>query len=69
MTELREFGDGKTVVVYTNDREIATKLGNRKKCFKIIPYEQDQGKKVALVGIDFYFPKRETKALLRFCDN
>jgi len=66
-TEIRDFGDGKTVVVYTNDRATATKLGNYKSCFKIIPYEQVQysNKKVALVGVDYYFPKRQLKSLCR----
>ena len=68
MTELREFGDGKTVVLWTDNREIANKVGKRKNCYKIISYEQDLRNKVALVGIDFYFPKRETKALLKFCE-
>lgn len=67
MTTIRDFGDGQTVVVHTNDRELATQLGNYKQCFKIIPYEQVQysNKKVALVGVDYYFPKNQLKVLLR----
>ena len=67
MTELRDFGDGKTVVVYSEDRATATKLGNKKRCFKIVPYEQTQKNKVVLVGVDYYFPKSEKRTLLRFC--
>ena len=65
MTELRDFGDGATIVLYTDERELATKLGNRKNCLKVIPYTQEQRKGEILVGIDYYFPKRERKALER----
>ena len=66
-TEIRDFGDNQTVVVYTDDRKLATRLGGLKSCYKIIPYEQEQysQKKVALIGIDYYFPKKQLKMLLR----
>lgn len=69
-TELRDYGDGKAVVVYTNDRTLATQLSNYRDCFKIIPYEQEQRPhrqpaKLVLVGIDYYFPKKKLKALCR----
>lgn len=66
-TELRDYGDRQTVVVFTNDQQTAEKLRNRKTCFKTVPYEQEQYRKKRnqLVGYDFYFPRREKKALLR----
>ena len=66
-TEIRDFGDKKTIVVYTDNREVATSLGKYKSCFKIVPYKQEQfsKKKVALAGMDYYFPKKQLKGLLR----
>jgi coenzyme F420-reducing hydrogenase beta subunit len=70
MTTIRDFGDGQTVIVHTNDRVLATQLSNYKTCFKTIPYEQEQygNKKLALVGIDCYFPKKSLKVLLKKLD-
>ena len=67
MTTIRDFGDGKTVVIHTNDRNLASRLGNYKACFNIVPYEQEQysNRKLALVGIDFYFQKKVLRALLK----
>jgi hypothetical protein len=64
-TTLRDFGDGQTIVVHTNDRELASKLSGSKFCFNEIPYEQIQKNKAILVGVDYYFPKSQTKALMR----
>jgi len=61
MNELRDFGDKRTVVVYTDDRQFANRLMARKRCLKSIPYEQGD----KLVGLDFYFPKSERKNLIR----
>ena len=56
VTEIREYGD-KTIVIYTEDRELAANLINRKRLIKFVPYEQ--GLDMRLVGMDFYFPKKE----------
>ena len=60
MNEIREFGDGKTIVLYSDNRQLITRLSNSAKCFKTIPYEQEQPskKRIALIGADLYFPKR-----------
>lgn len=65
-TELRDFGDKATVVVFTDEQSMAERLRDRKNCLKSIAYEQDQfsKKKVAPVGWDFYFPKKEAPKLL-----
>ena len=59
-TEIRDFGDKKTIVVYTNDRQIANRIQGWKECFKVVTYEQEQfsRKRVALVGLDLYLPKK-----------
>lgn len=65
--ELRDLGDRKTVVVFTDESKIAQRLRDRKSCIRIVPYEQEQysRKRTALVGYDFYFPKKNKKGLLR----
>ena len=59
-TAIRDFGDKKTIVVHTDERELATRLMNRKDCLKVVPYEQEQysQKRVTLVGLDLYFSKK-----------
>jgi len=63
VTELRELGDNRTVVVHTNDNRVYRKLRDSAKPIKIVPYEQEQGEKVALVAVDLYFPKEYRKWL------
>lgn len=65
MIEIRNWGD--EVAVYTNDNAMAYKLGQRKTLLGITDYEQEQYSKrrVGIVGKDFFFPKKETKRLLR----
>ena len=65
MIELRDFGDKKTIVAFTDDNKIANKLREYKNCFKMVPYEQEQKGKIVIVGIDFYFPKSSAKRLSR----
>jgi len=56
--ELRRFGDGKTIVLYTDDNEVYRKLPDSTKCFKEVLYEQEDTKKLKIVGIDLYFDKK-----------
>jgi len=65
--ELRDFGDKRTVVVFTDENRIVSRLRDRKSLIKAIPYEQEQysKKRIALVGWDFYFPQSEKKRLLK----
>ena len=63
-TELRDFGDGRTVVVYTTDNQMATKLRSYVDCFKVVDYEQEQKKGIRVVAKDFYFPRRKKRKLL-----
>ena len=65
VTELRDFGDKETIVVYTNDNQMYHNLSRRKKCFKIIPYTQEPKGKETIVGYDLYFPKAEKQSLLK----
>ncbi len=66
-TEIRNFGDGKTIILYTDEQKLFTRLKNSVKCFKVIPYHQDQPSKgkVVLVGADLYFPRRYQRWLER----
>lgn len=58
MIEIRDYGDKQTFVVYTDQNDIYHKLVKSKKCIKVIPYEQQQGNIIKIVGIDLYFPKK-----------
>lgn len=60
VTEIREFGDNRTIVLYTDEKKLATRLKHSAKCFKAIEYEQEQAKRKAVVTVamDLYFPKR-----------
>ena len=64
VTQLRNLGDNKTIVLYTNDAQVYRNLQDSEKLLKIVPYEQEQGSKVAtMVGVDLYFPKEYRKWL------
>jgi len=58
-TELRNFGDGRTIVVYTDEGKVAQRIRDWSECFKVVPYEQEQysKRKIALVGLDLYLPR------------
>lgn len=62
-SELRSLGDNRTIVVHTNDNQVYRKLLDSVKPIKIVPYEQEQGGKAALVAVDLYFPKEHRKWL------
>ena len=57
-TEIRSYGDRKTVVVYTDDKQVYRRLRKSTRCIRIIPYEQKQRTKIALVGVDLYFQRK-----------
>ena len=63
MTELRNLGDGITIVLYTNDNRVYRKVLESVKPIKMVPYEQKQGGKLTVVGVDLYFPKEYRKWL------
>ena len=63
MTELRNLGDGRTIVLYTNDNRVYRKVLESVKPIKVVPYEQEQGGKVVMVGVDLYFTKEYRKWL------
>jgi hypothetical protein len=46
------------VVLYTDDIQVYGKLRGSKKLIKRILYEQQQKQRIAIVGVDLYFPKR-----------
>ncbi len=63
VTELRDLGDNRTLVLHTNDNRVYRKLLESVKPIKIVPYEQEQGGKLAVVAVDIYFPKEYRKWL------
>ena len=63
VTELRNLGDDRTIVLYTNDNRVYRKVLESVKPIKIVPYEQEQGGKLALLGVDLYFFKEYRKWL------
>jgi len=63
VTELRDLGDNRTLVLHTNDNRVYRKFRDSVGPIKIVPYEQEQGAKVAIVGVDLYFPKEYRKWL------
>jgi len=64
-TEIRDYGDQKTIVVYTDDNNTAANLKDRKTLIKEIEYHQDTKNGVRCVGKDFYFPKRQLRSICR----
>lgn len=63
VTELRDLGDHRTVVLYTNDNRVYRKIRDSIKPIKTVPYEQEQRAKIVMVGVDIYFPKEYRKWL------
>ena len=56
VTEIRQFDTG-TIVLYTDNRQLANRIIGWKECFKVINYEQDQKHKTALIGLIYIYPK------------
>jgi hypothetical protein len=63
VTELRNLGDNRTIVLYTNDNRVYRKILYSVEPIKIVPYEREQGAKMVMVGVDIYFPKEYRKWL------
>ena len=53
-TEIRDFGDRKTIVLYTEDNEVYPRLKQWKSCQQVVPYCQNG----RVIGADLYFPKQ-----------
>ena len=63
VTEIRDLGDNRTLVLYTNDNRVYRKFRDSVEFTKIVPYEQEQGGKVVMVGVDIYFTREYRKWL------
>ena len=63
VTELRDMGDGRTIVLHTNDNRVYRKVLESVKPIEIVTYEQEQGGKLTVVGVDLHFPKEYRKWL------
>ena len=64
VTELRNYGDGKTVVLYTEDNTVYKRLKDSKKVIRSQAYEQEQKGRFVAVGYDLYFDRKH-KAWLK----
>lgn len=61
-TEIRDYGDKKTIVVYTRDNSTLRKLREWKSCQKIAFYEvwkDCDPRNLVNVAVDLYFNKKE----------
>lgn len=62
MTEIRDYGDKKTIVVYTKDNAVLRKLREWKSCQKVVFYEVWRNcdpRNAVNVAVDLYFDKKE----------
>lgn len=62
VTEIREYGDKATIVVYTDDNTVLRKLRDWKSCQKIVFYEvwkDCDPRKAVNVAADLYLNKKE----------
>lgn len=65
IAEIRDYGDGKSKVLYTDNTQVAQTIGTSGKAFRIQPYFKWRlGKKIR-VGVDLYFPKRHENWIVR----
>ena len=61
-TEIRDYGDKKTIVVYTDENTVLRKLREWKSYQKVVFYEiwKDWNTRMAVrVAVDLYFNKKE----------
>lgn len=61
-TEVREYGDKETIVVFTKDNAVFRKLKDWKSCQKVVFYEvwkDCDPRKAVRVAVDLYFDKKE----------
>ena len=69
MIEIRNFGDKRTIVLYTDENKVYQKYRDLKKVIKVIPYTQTQTikkeQKEVMVGADIYFPKTSKNWLIK----
>ena len=60
--EIRDYGDKKTIVVYTDDNTVLRKLREWKSCQKVVFYEVWENcdpRNAVKVAVDLYFDKKE----------
>jgi hypothetical protein len=69
-TEIRKFGDGETLVVYTEDFDLCEELKQWESCQGVIPYwhpKASNPREYKATAFDLYFPKRMRRQLRRAC--
>jgi len=68
VTEIREYGDKKTIVVFTNENAVLRRLREWKSCQKIVFYEVWKNcdpRNAVKVAVDLYFDKKEENHIRR----
>ena len=65
VNEIRDYGDGKTIVLYTNENVVYRKLRDSTKVIKSVHYSQEQKHRWVMVGCDLYFAKKHHSWLQR----
>ena len=67
-TEVRDFGDGATIVLFTNQDGLYQALREDKDMSKEVPYYQ--GDVLGpMIAVDLYFPKRATSRVLKVANH
>jgi hypothetical protein len=62
--EIREYGDGKTLVCYTDNSKLYQELLQSQKLIKAIIYEQHYVDAIrSPIGADLYFPRKDRRWL------
>ena len=71
VTEIREYGDKRTIVVFTDDNTVLRKLRKWKSCQRIVFYEvwkDCDPRKAVNVAADLYFNKKEEDRIRKALD-
>jgi hypothetical protein len=69
-TEIRRFGDGETLVVYTKDIDLYEELRRWESCQRVVEYVQRRASdpyKGDIIAFDLYFPKVMRRQLRQAC--
>ena len=65
VTELRDYGNRKTLVLYTDDNTVYRNLKHSTKVIRTTPYTKEQNGRDITVGYDLYFDRKHRDWLTR----
>ncbi|MFC1945974.1 hypothetical protein ACFLW1_02115 [Chloroflexota bacterium] len=69
VNEISDYGDGKMIVLYTDDNAVYRNLKDFKKVINHRFYYQEQNRRSITVGCDLYFEKKHRRWLERKIDS